>query len=304
MDLDLDEVDERLIRALQVDGRATYEALAQQVGLARSTTRARVRRLLDDGGLRVIGAVHPAVYGLAAFADLAIETEGPVRPIADEVAAFDEASFVTMTAGRVALTAELRTADLDDLARGVDRVQAIDGVRAVHVLTYLRIWKDPYFPPGTMTAVDLDDSDLALLDHLQVDGRASFAELAGVGGLSPGATRMRVLRLLDAGVLHVGALVRLDTLSHAHTYGFAISCDGDSEPVARAVAELDQVDFLATGVGWCTGIGTIRVASYDEVFESLERIRALPGVRTVESWSHLHAIKEEHDRSRAGHGTP
>lgn len=302
--MDLDEVDERLVGALQQDGRASYESLARLVGLSRSSTQARVRRLLDDAGLRVVGAVHPAVLGLRQLGHAIVETDGPARPVADAVAALDETSFVTTTAGRFALTAELRTADLDAFSGGLARIQAVPGVRGVQVVTYRQIWKDPYFPPGPLQSpgpldgIDLDRSDHALLERLRVDGRASFADLAGVSGLSSGATRTRVLRLLDTGAVHVGALVRLNPVGRTHTVGFALTVRGAVEPVARRVVELDEVDCFATGIGWCNGIGTIRAGSPAAAFGALERLRALPGVRTVESWAHLHAVKEEHDLAR------
>ncbi len=207
---------------------------------------------------------------------------------------------MTTTAGRFAITAELRTADPEGFARGLASIQAIQGVRRVAVVRYLHIWKDPYFPPGTFRPIALDAADHALLERLRTDGRASFADLAGVSGLSSGATRSRVLRLLDAGVVHVGALVRLDPLSPSHTFGFALFLDGEADPVAQQVSDLEQVDSLVVGLGWCNAIGTIRVGAYDEVSVALERIRGVPGVRSVESWAHLRAIKEENDLT----GTP
>ncbi|WIV54979.1 Lrp/AsnC family transcriptional regulator [Amycolatopsis nalaikhensis] len=303
MDVNLDEIDERLVRALQDDGRASYETLASVVGLARSTTKARVQRLLREGALRLVGAIHPAVFGLHQLGHVIIETDGPAGPVADEVAKIDEVSFVTTTAGRFAVTAELRAADMAAFARGLARVQAVPGVRSAQTMTYLRIWKDPYFPPGPLESpgpladIDLDAANHALLEHLRTDGRASFADLASLTGLSPGATRVRVLRLLEAGVVHVGALVRLTPLSRTYTMGFALTFTGDAEPVARKVAGLAEIDCLATGAGWCDAIGTIRVGSLDEVLATLERLRALPGVRTVEAWTHLRAIKEENDRA-------
>ncbi|AIJ23836.1 Lrp/AsnC family transcriptional regulator [Amycolatopsis methanolica] len=299
----LDAIDERLVRALHEDGRASYETLARLVGLARSTTKARVQRLLGEGGLRLVGAIHPAVFGLHQLGHVTIETDGPAGPVARQVAELDEVSFVTTTAGRFAVTAELRTADLESFARGLARVQAVPGVRALQTMTYLRIWKDPYFPPGPLESpgplahIELDAHDHALLAHLRADGRASFAELASVSGLSAGAARARVLRLLESGVVHVGALVRMTPLSRGHTMGFALDVNGDTEPVARKIAALDEIDCLATGIGWCSGIGTIRAGSLDDVLVTLERVRGLPGVRTVEAWTHLRAIKEENDRA-------
>lgn len=308
--VDLDAVDEQLIRALQENGRAPYETLARAVGLARSTTKARVQRLLNEGGIRVIGAIHPSALGLNQLGHVIIEADGPAQPIAERIAELDETSFVTTTAGRFALTAELRTPDLDTFSSGLARVQATHGVRAVQTITYLQIWKDPYFPPGPIESpgplsdVDFDSSDHALLRRLGVDGRASFADLAEIAGLSAGATRTRVLRLLETGIVHVGALVRLNPLSHTHTVGFALTLSGETAPVAHEVVQLNEVDCFATGIGWCNGIGTIRAGSHDDVFATLERLRALPGVRSVESWAHLHAIKEEHDLAHPLAGTP
>ena len=302
--MDLDDVDERLVGALQRDGRASYESLARLVGLSRSSTQARVRRLLDEAGVAVVGAIHPTVLGMRQLGHVIVEADGPAAPVAQAVAALQETSFVTTTAGRFALTAELRSADLDAFAEGLARVQAVAGTRSVQVMTYRQIWKDPYFPPGPLQSpgppagFELDGPDRALLERLRVDGRASFADLAGVSGLSPGATRARVLRLLDTGAVHVGALVRLHPVGPLHTVGFAVTVHGAVEPVARQVVELDEVDSFATGMGWCDGIGTIRAGSPAEAFDALERLRALPGVRTVEAWAHLRAVKEEHDLAR------
>lgn len=302
--MDLDEVDERLVGALQHDGRASYESLARLVGLSRSSTQARVRRLVDDAGLRVVGAIHPAVLGMRQLGHVIVETDGPAGPVAEALAALEETSFVTTTAGRFAVTAELRSTDMDAFARGLARIRSAPGTRTVQVMTYRQIWKDPYFPPGPLQSpgpldgLELDRPDRALLERLRVDGRASFAELAGVSGLSSGATRTRVLRLLDAGAVHVGALVRLHPVGRTHTVGFALTVQGSVEPVAGKVVELDEVDCLATGMGWCDGIGTIRAGSPVEAFDALERLRSEPGVRTVEAWAHLRAVKEEHDLAR------
>ena len=51
--------------------------------------------------------------------------------------------------------------------------------------------------------IPLDPIDRQLIEALQKDGRASYADLAELVGLSPAATRLRVQRLLDAGVVQV-----------------------------------------------------------------------------------------------------
>jgi len=52
-----------------------------------------------------------------------------------------------------------------------------------------------------MTVESLDDTDWRLLEALQDDGRASFADLGRLVGLSPSAVTERVRRLEERGVI-------------------------------------------------------------------------------------------------------
>lgn len=64
-DLGLDEVDRRILRALQGDARLTYELLAAQVGLSASAVLRRVKRL-EEGGVvdRYVALLRPERLGL------------------------------------------------------------------------------------------------------------------------------------------------------------------------------------------------------------------------------------------------
>ncbi|MEL7157909.1 MAG: Lrp/AsnC family transcriptional regulator, partial [Actinomycetota bacterium] len=60
----IDELDHRILRALQSDARRTNKDLAEAVGLAPSTTLGRVRELERTGVLRGYHAdVAPAALG-------------------------------------------------------------------------------------------------------------------------------------------------------------------------------------------------------------------------------------------------
>ena len=67
--------------------------------------------------------------------------------------------------------------------------------------------------------VDVDDTDKAILDLLQADGRMSNAEIARRVGLSAPATHARVKRLEETGVIR-----RYTTLLDRETMGFDMVC--------------------------------------------------------------------------------
>lgn len=75
-EFELDAVDRRILRALQLDGRVTYDALAAQVNLSASAVLRRVKRLEEVG---VIGAyvaiVQPERVGLGLTAYINVRLE-------------------------------------------------------------------------------------------------------------------------------------------------------------------------------------------------------------------------------------
>ena len=291
----MDEVDLRLVRALQDDGRLTFETLAGTVGLSRAAVRARVQRLLDTELVRIVGIVHPAVQGRTHCAHVAITVDGPAAPVARMVAELPESVFVTLAAGRFPVMAEVRTESFETLSATVAAIRALSGVRQVDTVAYTHVVKDPYIPPGDPEPLSLDETDRRVLEELQPRGRMPFAELADRIGLSPGAARARTLRLLNAGVLRVVALVRPGSLGLGHLAGFSASLAGDCEQIQRRIADQTETQFVAACLGRADVVGTVGAGSVTDVLAALEGLRALPGVHGVESWLHLEMVKERYD---------
>ena len=72
----LDKLDRQILNALQTDGRATYEQIAEQVGLSASAVLRRVKRLEDSGVIdRYVALVKPESVGLALTAYLNVRLE-------------------------------------------------------------------------------------------------------------------------------------------------------------------------------------------------------------------------------------
>ncbi|WP_405561086.1 Lrp/AsnC family transcriptional regulator [Streptomyces sp. NBC_01180] len=295
--MNLDSTDLALVHLLQEDGRTSYETLAARVGLSRAAARARALRLTEEGVLRIVGVIHPAVLGRTVSAHVAIDVVGPAEPVARTVAGLSEAVFVTLTAGRRPVIAELRTSDFDALSALVADVARLPGVRGVDTTPYTRVLKDPYLPVTSPGVVSLDETDHAILRALQADGRMSYAELADRIAMSAAAARARSLRLLDAGVFRVAALVRPGTLGMGHLAGFSMRRSGDVRGAAAVGGLLatEQVQFAAECVGRADVIGTVGGETLADVLVSLEKLRALDGVHGLESWLHLELVKERYD---------
>lgn len=79
---ELDVIDRRILRALQADGRVTYDVLAAQVNLSPSATLRRVRRLEESGVIAGYVALVPPErvgLGLTAYLNVRLEKHSEVH---------------------------------------------------------------------------------------------------------------------------------------------------------------------------------------------------------------------------------
>lgn len=293
----LDEVDRQLLEALRRDGRTSFEDLGRTVGISRPAARSRVHRMLDDGAVRIETILHPAVAGISVLAHVSVLVrDHAASPVAESLTAFESCPFVSRTAGRFPLVAEIRTADLRSLETELASIRALEGVAATDTALYTDIVKDPYLPlgrPDEFPRFELDELDQRLIVLLRQSPRASYAELAAGARVSRGAARTRVARLLHDGVVAVTALSSSTAAGPGEMCGFALTLGPGPDPLPR-LAEIPEVDFAARTIGRCDAVGTITAPDRAHASAALEQLAGLPGVRTVETWWHVQLVKERY----------
>jgi DNA-binding Lrp family transcriptional regulator len=289
----LDVVDEAIVELLEVDGRLTHREIARKVGLSRSAAAARVQRLVTTGQVVVRGVVHPEVIGRGVLAHVSLVLRGPAAPVAAEIARRDDVPFLSLTTGRHGLVAEIRAASVREIDRTISQLRSLDGVAGVDTLTYVEVVRDVVGPVGDVRT-EVDDVDLALLRALQEDGRASYVDLAAVVGLSPAGARRRVVRLVDAQVVRIGAVVRHSGQDRQSALGFGVRLNGDHHDVVERLAAMPSAIFVARTFGRFDVLVTVRAFSAAQLVELLDTVRALPGVSELESWAHLEVVKESY----------
>ncbi|WP_432176828.1 Lrp/AsnC family transcriptional regulator [Streptomyces sp. Tue6028] len=130
--------------------------------------------------------------------------------------------------------------------------------------------------------MDLDETDLSIVRELQTDGRLTYETLAQRVGLSRPATRMRVQRLQESGAVRVVAIVHPAVRRLTASAHLAIDTDGPAAPVAREIATLPEAPFVTLTSGRRSIMTELRTAGFAELERTIEGIRALPGVRSVD----------------------
>jgi DNA-binding Lrp family transcriptional regulator len=297
-----DATDAALVAVLQRDGRTSFQDLATAVGISREAARARVQRLLERREVRVVGIVAPEVLGLRTLAHVSVEVVGDSSAAARSLAGRGAVMFLSRTAGRRHLVADVRVRDTAALEAELALFRAAPGVRGIEVFRCTELVRDAYSPavPSTSPhgpvreALELDDRDRMLLALLQRDGRTSYADLAARIGLSQAATRARVLRMLDAGAVHVTGLVASAAIGVREAAGIGLGVDGPVGPVAEAASALTGVNFVMSGHGRFDLVCGVDAPDRARLLATLDRLQGLTGVNRSESWVHLEIVKEDY----------
>jgi Lrp/AsnC family transcriptional regulator for asnA, asnC and gidA len=139
----------------------------------------------------------------------------------------------------------------------------------------------------------LDEVSKAIIEQLQQDGRRSYAAVGKVVGLSEAAVRQRVQRLIDGGVMQIVAVTDPLELGFARQAMIGLNVEGELEGIADQLAAMDEVEYVVITAGSFDILAEVVCESDEHLLEVLStRIRAIPRVKTTESFVYLKLRKQ------------
>jgi len=143
MDRLIDELDERIIEELRNDGRRSHAELARRLGVAESTVRNRVQRLLGDGYMQVVALtnLNRLGYSLEVLINVQVMA-GHLMEVADTLAAMEEVRYLGLTTGSYDILASASFHSTDELYRFVtERLNKTPGIWRTQTSQVLKVWK-------------------------------------------------------------------------------------------------------------------------------------------------------------------
>ena len=260
----LDELDRRIIVALQSDGRASWTEIAEMSGSSVATVARRGQQLLRDGIVRVAAIPDINHAGMADLYVLRITCEpGTQMSVCARLAENHDLRYLGLVTGRYDIMAELNLRREESLrVRIVEQILAINGVQrcdtdlTLHVYKVARDWsrqlltrEDLPAPVSEVHQCDpshFDAVDRQIADLMREDGRASFRTVAAQVGLNESTVRRRFETLLHRGCLRLTTLVPAPALGFESEIFLDITVAPPSlEAVARTLSTYRGVRYVA-----------------------------------------------------------
>ncbi len=129
--IQIDELDARILTALSADSRRSYADVASEVGLSTAAVHERVKKMGERGVIeRFSLRVDPDKVGLHVTAFVAIRNDGGVhcREVAPALRSMPEVLELHSVAGEYDFIAKIRTSHPRGLEDVLYRIKAIAGV--------------------------------------------------------------------------------------------------------------------------------------------------------------------------------
>ncbi|GAA1422859.1 Lrp/AsnC family transcriptional regulator [Agrococcus citreus] len=290
----MDALTEAAVQLLRRDGRLSFSEIARQLGTTRTAVTARVGPMLESGALRILAAVHPRVLGLHSLAHLSFRVAGSTTPLIKRMDELGSPVFISETVGPFEVAAEVHTRDRRELQSVMRTLRGAEGVVDMQLAIYEHVLNSFFLGAEPTDEQHLDQADLALISELQRDGRLGYAELAAASGLSITGARGRVQRMLDHGIMRIGAVGQRSDSSRNLVFGLGITVHDGGERVADLISARPGLEFLARTYGRFDLVATVPFASFDDFQALVDTLREMEGVRAVDAWLHARIRQERY----------
>jgi len=138
----------------------------------------------------------------------------------------------------------------------------------------------------------IDSTDRAIIEQLQVDGRAPFTRVGAAVGLSEAATRQRVQRLIDGEVMQIVAVTNPLALGRRRMAMIGVRTEGPIEKVGEELKAMADIEYLVVTAGTFDFLCEVVVSDDSRLLEITNRIRSVAGVTSTETFIYLDLVKQ------------
>jgi Lrp/AsnC family transcriptional regulator for asnA, asnC and gidA len=140
----------------------------------------------------------------------------------------------------------------------------------------------------------VDEIDSSIIEQLQLDGRVSYTKLGTAIGLSEAAARQRVQRLIDGGVIQIVAVTNPLSLGYRRMAMIGVRAKGPTDGIAMTLEAFPDIEYLVVTAGSFDIMCEVVVPDDATLLDVTNRIRAVPGVSTTETFIYLALIKQNY----------
>jgi Lrp/AsnC family transcriptional regulator for asnA, asnC and gidA len=140
----LDDADKKILAELQQDARASFKAIAEDIGVSEATVFVRVKKLKEAGILKGFRAiVDPSAVGKPLTAFILVRAQPKIyQSVLNSLKQVDDIYEIFDVTGQFYSVLKVRTTGTDQLSKIIDEIEKIEGVAGTETIIVLRTVKE------------------------------------------------------------------------------------------------------------------------------------------------------------------
>lgn len=315
----VDEVDRRIIAALQLNGRAPWSAIAHWAGASETTVQRRFTALQGRGLVHVVGVLD--LDRTAAGSSMLVRIQakpGKGWELAEQLAAREEARFLAVVTGTADLIVDFVAHDNDELLRllftdlpGAGLIAATESIAVIRTFTTAPAWDTGLLPDEALgdlrqeqtpvyertdwgePARTMSELERTVAEELAADGRLPVSVIARRLDRSESSIARALDRLLSRHSVQFRTLVEPAILGYGVEFMLWLSIyPGELEAAGRQLAGHPGTKFLAASTGRFNLVGQMVLPAKADLFRyTAEVIGTVPGLHASDVTLHLATLK-------------
>ena len=123
------DIDFKIIRLLQKNGRIPNTEIAKTLGVSEATVRNRLQTLIRDEHIQILAIVNPIKLKSGMVGNIRIKAENKkLAQVGKALFKIDELWYISQMVGRDDFDAEYYVSSQGDFGRLIERIKNIDGI--------------------------------------------------------------------------------------------------------------------------------------------------------------------------------
>jgi DNA-binding Lrp family transcriptional regulator len=134
----VDEVDERILRLLEDNSRATYVEIGRGVGLSEGAVRNRVQVMVASGVIKRFTVEKASAVGVRALIMISVDPTVPTSEVSQKVHMLNGVERIYEVTGEYDIVMVSSSHDIDGINRVIEDIRKIPGVGKTNTIIVLK----------------------------------------------------------------------------------------------------------------------------------------------------------------------
>lgn len=142
----LDQIDRKIIRLLQKNGRLPIASIAKEINVSETTVRTRLKRLIENETIKIVAVSNPLKLGFEIIGNLKIHADLKRKDfILEHLKEIPAVNYVALTTGGTDIEAEFIAGSLEEFKRLIfEKISPIEGIKSIQTSLIVEIVKDTW----------------------------------------------------------------------------------------------------------------------------------------------------------------